>query len=113
MEKLIIQRKIQVTMKTFAPPFFNDFNLSLNRKKCDVKRAMRKKLKIFTFQMSIYYILIGNLARCKCEHCKNEAREKDCPCRREVDAKLIALIKTPGRERSISPSSFYGQLPDF
>ena len=49
---------------------------------------------------------------CKCGQCKNEAREKDCHCCREVDAKLIALAKIPGHERSISPSSFYEQLPD-
>ena len=36
MKKVIILRKIQVAMKTFAPPFFNHFSLSLNRKKtCD------------------------------------------------------------------------------
>ena len=26
---------------------------------------------------------------------------------------FIASIKVPERERSISPSSFYGQLPDY
>ena len=31
-------------MKTSAPPFFNHFTLSLNRKKPAVTRAMRKKL---------------------------------------------------------------------
>ena len=31
-------------MKTSAPPFFNHFTLSLNRKKPAVMRAMRKKL---------------------------------------------------------------------
>ena len=33
MEKVIILRKIQVAMYTLIPPFFNPFNLSLNRKK--------------------------------------------------------------------------------
>ena len=32
-EKVIILRKIQVTMKTFSAPFFNHFSLSLSRKK--------------------------------------------------------------------------------
>ena len=32
MMKVIILKKIQVTVKTFAPPFFNHFSLSLNRK---------------------------------------------------------------------------------
>ena len=75
-------------------------------------RVMRKKLNIFTLQLPVYYILIGNLNWCKCGHCKNEAIEKYCLCCRKVDAKLIALAETPGREGSISPSSFYGQLPN-
>ena len=33
MEKVIILRKIQATMKTFTPPLFNHLSLSLNRKK--------------------------------------------------------------------------------
>ena len=33
MKKVIIAEKILVTMKTFAPPFFNHFSFNLNRKK--------------------------------------------------------------------------------
>ena len=33
MKKAIILKKIQVTMKIFAPPFFSHFSLALNRKK--------------------------------------------------------------------------------
>ena len=55
--EVIILRKIQVTMKTFTPPFFNHFSLNLNRKKRVVMRALRKKLYIFTLQLQIYYIL--------------------------------------------------------
>ena len=54
MKKVIILKKIQVKMKTFAPPFFNHFSLSLKRKKRVVMRAMRKKLNIFMFQLPIY-----------------------------------------------------------
>ena len=43
MKKMIILKKMQVAMKAFGPPFFNHFNLSVNRKKCLVMRAMRKK----------------------------------------------------------------------
>ena len=59
MKKVIIDdRKIDATIKSFAPPFFSHFNLSLNRKKRVVMRAMRKKKKnIFTFQLPIYHIL--------------------------------------------------------
>ena len=49
--------KVSVTMKTFVPPFFNHFSLSVNREKRVVMRAMRKKLNIFTLQLPIYYIL--------------------------------------------------------
>ena len=35
MKKVIILRKIQAKRKTFTPPFFNHFSLSLNRKKGD------------------------------------------------------------------------------
>ena len=44
MKKVIILRKIQATIKTFIPPFFKHFSLSLNRKKWLIMRAMRKKL---------------------------------------------------------------------
>ena len=53
MKKMIILKKIQVTMKTFAPPFFNNFSLSLNRKKRVLMKATRKKLNIFTLQLPI------------------------------------------------------------
>ena len=57
MMKVIILKKIQVTMKTFAPLFFNHFSLNLNRKKRVVMRTIRNKLNIFTLQLPIYYIL--------------------------------------------------------
>ena len=55
---------------------------------------------------------IENIDWCKCRHCKNEAREIDCACCREVDVMFIASAKIPKREFSISPCTFYGQLPD-
>ena len=60
----------------------------------------------------LLHIRIGNLDLCKCRDCKNEAGEIDSLCRREVDAMFIALAKIPECEGSISPSSFYGHLPD-
>ena len=57
MEKVIILKKIEVAMKTFAPLFLNNFSLNLNRKKHLVMRAMRKKLNIFTAQLLIYNML--------------------------------------------------------
>ena len=57
MKKVIILKKIQVTMKTFATPFFNHFSLSLSRKKYVAMRTMRKKLSMFMLQLPIYYML--------------------------------------------------------
>ena len=71
-----------------------------------VMRAMRKKLNIFTLVLLIYYIRIGNLDWCKCGHCKNETREIDCLCCREVHAMLTASAKNPDHKGSISSSSF-------
>ena len=54
-------RKIQVTMKAFAPLFFIHVNLSLQRKKRVVMKAMRKKLPILNIlilQLSIYSIAV-------------------------------------------------------
>ena len=71
---------------------------------------MRKKLNIFMLQLPICYIhiSIGNLDWRKCGHCKNEAREIDRLCCREVNAMLIASAKTPESEGSISPCRFHG-----
>ena len=56
-KKVIILRKIHVTIKSFTPPFFNCFILCLNIVKSMIMRAMRKKLNIFTLHLPIYYIL--------------------------------------------------------
>ena len=61
---------------------------------------------------NLLHVTIGNLDWCKFGHCKNETREIDCLCCREVDAMLIASAKIPEPERSISPSSFHGHLPN-
>ena len=55
--KVVILRKIQVTVKNFAQPFVNHFSLSLSRKKRVLMRAMKRELNVFTLQLSIYYIL--------------------------------------------------------
>ena len=82
-------------MKFFAPPFST------------IERN------IFTLQLPTYSIRIGNLDWCKFGLCKKEAREIDCLCCREVDAILVASAKIPERKISISPSNFYGYLPDY
>ena len=59
----------------------------------------------------LLHIRIGNLDWCKCEYCKNEAKEIDCLGCREVNTMLIAMLiasaKIPEREESISPCRYY------
>ena len=65
---------------------------------------MRKKTKhTHASAADLLYIRIENLDWCKCGHWKNEAREIDCICCREVNAVLIASIKISEREESIFP----------
>ena len=46
-----------MTMKSFAPPFFNHFSLSINKKKACSNENYDKETKHFTLKLSIYYIL--------------------------------------------------------
>ena len=46
-------------------------------------------------------------------YCNNEARDIDCICCRELGAMLIASAKIPEHEGRVSPSSFFGHLPDY
>ena len=66
-----------------------------------------------TSAADLLHIRIENLDWCKCGHCKNEARDIDCLCCREMDAMLIVSAKIPECEGIILPSRFYGQLPDY
>ena len=100
-----------MTIKTFAPSFFKNFSLSLNRKKMCGNKSHEKETKhIHASADNLLQIRIGSLDWCKCWDGRNEAREIDCFCFREVDVMLIASGKIPEREDSISRSSFYGQL---
>ena len=113
MEKVIILRKIHVTIKSFAPPLFSHLNLSLNRKKSAAIRAVRKKPNIFTLQLPIYYILEQEISIGASANIAKTKQEKYSLCCREVDTMLIASAKIPEREGSILLSSFYGQLHDY
>ena len=109
MKKVVILRKIKVTMKSFAPSFSNRISLSLNRNKMCGNESHEKETKhIHASAADLLHIRIGNFYSCKCGHCKNEVRHKDCLCCREVDAMLIASVKILDREGSIFQSSFYG-----
>ena len=95
MKKVIILKKIQVKMKTFAPPFFNHFSLSLKRKTCGNESHEKETKHIYVSAADLLNIRIGNLNWCKCVQCQNEAREINCRCCREVESMLIALAKIP------------------
>ena len=74
----------------------------------DWNESYEKEAKhIHALATDLLFIRIGNLVWCKYGHCKNEAREIDCLCCREVDAILIASAKISEHEGSISPCSFY------
>ena len=105
MKKVIILKKIQVAMKAFAPPFFNHFSLSLNRKKHVVMRALRKTKHIHASALDLLHNRIGNLdligANVGIAKMKQE--------KYIVGATLTASVKIPEREGNISStSSLYG-----
>ena len=45
MEKVIILKKMQVTMKSYVPPFFYNFSLILNKKKSCGNEGLNKETK--------------------------------------------------------------------
>ena len=96
-KKVIILKKIQAAMKTFVPPFFNHFNLSLNQKKkkktCGNESHENETKLIYNSAADLLHIRKRNLNWYKFGHCKNEAREIHCPCCRQVDVILIASAK--------------------
>ena len=75
-----------------------------------VIKAMRKK-HIHASAADLLHIRIGNLDWCKGGHCKNEAKEIDYLCCREVDAMLITSAKIPQCEGTISHPAFMGICP--
>ena len=111
-KKVITLRKIQVTMKTFAPPFFKHFRMSLNRKIYGSDECHDKETKhIQASAADILHIRIENLDSGKCGHCKNESREIDYLCCRDVvQCILLRLISRSAREASRHPA---GQLPNY
>ena len=75
----------------------------------DWNKSHEKKTKyIHASTADLLHIRIGNSDSCKWGHCKNEAREIDCLCCREVNAMLIASVKILERWGSMSPCRFYG-----
>ena len=93
---------------------FQSFQFEPEQKTCVVMKAMRKKLNIFMFQLSIYYILEQEILIGANVDIAKTMKEKQIVfvIDREVDAILIPSAKIPEHKESISPSSFYGHLPD-
>ena len=54
---MIVVRKIQVTMKTFTPQFFNHFSLSLNRKKNCGNESLEEKTTELNIHASVASLL--------------------------------------------------------
>ena len=86
MKKMIILKKIQVTMKNFTSPFFNHLSLSLNRKKCGNESHEKETRYIYSSAASLFYIRIGNLNWCK-------VREINCLCCREIKKTLKSCFE--------------------
>ena len=94
----------------FHSTILQSFQFEPEQKKCMVMRAMTKKLNIFMLQLRIYDILDYKIPTgANADIAKTKQDYLSC---REVDEMLIALAKIPEQKRSISSSSFYGQLRD-
>ena len=76
-------------------PFLFD---SEQKNECGNARHDKETQHIPVSAANLLHIRIGNLDWYKCRHCKNEVREIDCLCCREVGAMLISSVKIPQRE---------------
>ena len=100
--------------KVFRSTILEPFQIKAEQKKTCGNESHEKGTKhIYASAANRLHIRIENLDWCKYRHFKNERREIDCLCCREVDAILIASVKIPEGEGRISTSSFYGHLPNF
>ena len=98
----------------FCSSIFQPFQFEPEQKKTCGNENQEKECKhIYASAADLLHTRIGSLNWFQYRHCKNEVREVDCFYFREVNAVLIALAKIPEHQESISPSSFYGQLPDY
>ena len=77
------------------------------KKTCGNENHEKKTKHTHASSVDLLHNRIGNLDWCKCGHCKNEAREIDCLCYREVDALakfLLWLESRSARETSRHPA---------
>ena len=66
---------------------------------------------IHALAADLLHIRIKNLDWYKCGHCKNEAREIDCLCCREVDVMLIASAKSRSAWETFHHAAFMDNYP--
>ena len=85
MKKVVILKNIQVTVKTFFPPFSTISVWARTENMCGNDNHEKETKQIYTLGAYLLHIRIGNLNWCISRHCKNEAREIDCICCREID----------------------------
>ena len=105
MKKVIILRKIHVKMKSFAPP--QKENTHIHASAADLLHTVLEQ------EISIDANTRSSHRRCSAKKVFFKARDIDCICCRELDSMLIISTKIPQRERSISPSNFYGHVPNY
>ena len=100
--------------KVFRSTILQPFQFAPEQKKmCGNESHQNKTNHIHSSAADLLHIRIGKLDWRKCWDCKNEVRDKDCLCCREMDAMVTVLAKILECEGIILPSKFYGQLPDY
>ena len=100
--------------ENFCSTILQPFQFEPEQKKTCGNESHEKETKhIHASAANLLHIRKGNLDQCKYGHCKNEAREIDCLCCRELDAILNTSAKIPEHKGNISPCSFYGHPPDY
>ena len=92
MKKMISLRKIQFE--------------SEQKKTCG--NESREKETKYIYAIATDYMSIGNLDWCKCRHCRNEVREMDCLCCREV-----LRLKSQSAKEAYRHPAFMGNCPTF
>ena len=73
-------------MKSFVPPIIDYFSWAWAKNMCGNESHDKETTNIHASAADLLHIRKGNLYWCKC---KNEAKEIDCLCCREMDAMLI------------------------
>ena len=112
-KKKIILNKIQVTMKTSVPPFFNHFSFGLNRKKLCGNESQEEETKHIHVRLPVYYILEQeiSIAGANSDVAKTkQAKQIVFVVERWMQCLLFRLKSWSARETSRHPA-FMGHCP--